>query len=97
MCVRFSVKKHYFNYICVFYAVGFFTPLALSTVDIVFWLNTCGRDILNSDEKLAFQQWWEAGQRGYLGVHAAADTEYDRAIASPLFAFPCHISSVGKN
>jgi cytochrome c len=43
----------------------------------VIFLSTTG-DLLNSDEQVAFQRYIEAGG-GFMGIHAAADAEYDWA------------------
>lgn len=41
----------------------------------VIFLNTTG-DVLNDEQQLAFEQYIKAGG-GFVGVHAATDTEYD--------------------
>lgn len=52
-----------------------FTEEGLDGVAVVVFLNTTG-DILDSAQQAAFESWFRAGG-GWLGVHAAADTEYD--------------------
>ncbi|GAB2679084.1 hypothetical protein GCM10027271_45290 [Saccharopolyspora gloriosae] len=52
-----------------------FTDAELARHDAVVWLSTTG-DVLEPDEQLAFERYIRGGG-GYLGVHAAADTEYD--------------------
>ncbi|WP_172382714.1 ThuA domain-containing protein [Streptomyces sp. MNP-20] len=52
-----------------------FTPKNLTRYDAVVWLSTTG-DVLNSAQQTAFERYVRAGG-GYVGVHAAADTEYD--------------------
>jgi type 1 glutamine amidotransferase len=47
----------------------------LSDVDVVVWLNTT-LDVLNDEQQDAFIHFMESG-KGYVGIHAAADTEYD--------------------
>lgn len=42
---------------------------------VVVWLNTTG-DVLNATEQAAFEDYIENGG-GYVGIHSAADTEYD--------------------
>jgi type 1 glutamine amidotransferase len=54
---------------------GVFTPEKLKDFNVVIFLNTTGT-ILNDDQKVAFQQFIRGGG-GFVGVHAAADTEYD--------------------
>ncbi|MCT2593503.1 ThuA domain-containing protein [Streptomyces sp. N2-109] len=52
-----------------------FTPENLERYDAVVWLSTTG-DVLNDTQQTAFQEYIRSGG-GYVGVHAAADTEYD--------------------
>jgi len=52
-----------------------FNPLDLARFRSVVWLSTTG-NVLNDTQQLAFQNWMEAGG-GYVGIHAAADCEYD--------------------
>ncbi|MFC7531663.1 ThuA domain-containing protein [Actinoplanes sp. GCM10030250] len=47
----------------------------LSNYEAVVFLNTTG-DVLNAAQQSAFETWIRSG-RGFVGVHAAADTEYD--------------------
>ncbi|MDG4783115.1 ThuA domain-containing protein [Micromonospora sp. WMMD961] len=52
-----------------------FTTSNLSQYEAVVFLNTTG-DVLNASQQTAFESYIGSG-RGYVGVHAAADTEYD--------------------
>ncbi|MEV7289328.1 ThuA domain-containing protein [Streptomyces sp. NPDC093252] len=52
-----------------------FTTANLGQYEAVVFLNTTG-DVLNATQQTAFQSYIDSGG-GYLGVHAAADTEYD--------------------
>ncbi|MBE1469823.1 ThuA domain-containing protein [Kibdelosporangium phytohabitans] len=52
-----------------------FTTANLAQYKVVVFLNTTG-DVLNGTQQTAFEQ-YIAGGGGYVGVHAAADTEYD--------------------
>lgn len=52
-----------------------FTDQNLKTYAAVIWLNTTG-NVLNGEQQAAFERYIQAGG-GYVGVHAAADTEYD--------------------
>jgi type 1 glutamine amidotransferase len=52
-----------------------FTPGRLSHYDAVVFLSTTG-DVLNATQQAAFERYIENGG-GYVGIHAAADTEYD--------------------
>ncbi|GLX99171.1 ThuA domain-containing protein [Herbidospora sp. NBRC 101105] len=52
-----------------------FTTANLAQYQAVIWLSTTG-DVLNATQQTAFQS-YIAGGGGYVGVHAAADTEYD--------------------
>ncbi len=47
----------------------------LSQYDVVVWNSTTG-DVLNDQQQTAFEQYIQNGG-GYMGIHAAADTEYD--------------------
>jgi PKD repeat protein len=51
-----------------------FTDAFLSRYDAVIWLSTTG-DVLNDAQQAAFERYIQRGG-GYVGVHAAADTEY---------------------
>ena len=52
-----------------------FSTEGLSDVSVVVFLNTTG-DVFGPAEEAAFESWFRAGG-GWLGIHAAADTEYD--------------------
>jgi type 1 glutamine amidotransferase len=52
-----------------------FTATELARFEAVVFLNTTG-DVLNAGQQTAFENYIRGGG-GYVGVHAAADTEYD--------------------
>ncbi|MGV8878793.1 MAG: ThuA domain-containing protein [Sphingobacteriaceae bacterium] len=52
-----------------------FTPENLKQYDAVIFLSTTG-DVLNEQQQTAFEQYIKSG-KGFVGVHAATDTEYD--------------------
>ncbi|MEV0524237.1 ThuA domain-containing protein [Streptomyces sp. NPDC050439] len=52
-----------------------FTAKNLAKYDAVIWLSTTG-DVLDGKQQSAFEGYIKRGG-GYVGVHAAADTEYD--------------------
>jgi cytochrome c len=52
-----------------------FTELNLKRFNTVIFLNTTG-DILNNEQQNAFERYIQAGG-GYVGIHAATDTEYE--------------------
>lgn len=54
---------------------GQFTPENLKQYAVVMFLNTTG-DVLNEEQQGAFESFVRTGH-GYVGVHSAADTEYD--------------------
>lgn len=56
----------------------------LATHDVVLFLNTTG-DVFNPSEQDAFQAWYRNGG-GYVGIHAASDTEH---------SWPWYIDLVG--
>lgn len=52
-----------------------FTELNLKKFNTVVFLNTTG-DVLNNEQQTYFERYIQAGG-GYVGIHAATDTEYD--------------------
>jgi type 1 glutamine amidotransferase len=52
-----------------------FSATGLASYDVVVFLLTTG-DVLDDGQQAAFETWVRAGG-GYVGVHSAADTEYD--------------------
>jgi type 1 glutamine amidotransferase len=56
---------------------GAFTPKNLARYDAVVFLSTTG-DVLDDTQQTAFERYIKRGG-GYVGIHAAADTEYDWA------------------
>jgi len=52
-----------------------FSDAELAGYDVVIWLSTSG-DVLDADQRAAFERYIRAGH-GYVGIHSAADTEYD--------------------
>jgi uncharacterized protein len=53
-----------------------FTDANLSQYNAVIFLMTTGNNILDADQKAAFERYIRAGG-GYVGVHSASDTEYN--------------------
>ncbi|MEV1331185.1 ThuA domain-containing protein [Micromonospora costi] len=56
---------------------GAFTDANLTKYQAVIWLSTTG-DVLDADQQAAFERYIRAGG-GYVGIHAASDTEYSWA------------------
>jgi type 1 glutamine amidotransferase len=54
---------------------SYFTKKRLKKYDAVIFLSTTG-NVLNDEQQVAFQKYIESGH-GFVGVHAATDTEYD--------------------
>ncbi|NEE47079.1 ThuA domain-containing protein, partial [Streptomyces sp. SID8455] len=52
-----------------------FTTSNLARYDAVAFLSTTG-DVLNAEQQKAFENYVATGG-GYVGIHAAADTEYE--------------------
>ncbi len=52
-----------------------FNDKNLKNYDVVIFLNTTG-DILDDTQQAAFEKFIQSG-KGWVGIHAAADTEYD--------------------
>ena len=47
----------------------------LASADVVVFALTSGNDILDADQKTAFEAWVAEGH-GFVGIHSATDTEY---------------------
>ena len=54
---------------------SWFTDKNLKKYDAVIFLSTTG-DVLNDEQQAAFEKFIRSG-KGYMGIHAATDTEYD--------------------
>jgi uncharacterized protein len=54
---------------------SFFTPDRLKQYKVVVFLNTSG-DVLDNEQQAAFEDYIRSGG-GFVGIHAATDTEYD--------------------
>ncbi len=54
---------------------GKFNDDNLAKYDVVIFLNTTG-DVLNDEQQKAFEKFIQSG-KGYVGIHSAADTEYE--------------------
>jgi cytochrome c len=54
-----------------------FNATNLARFNAVIWLSTTA-DVLNATQQTAFENYIRSG-RGYVGIHAASDTEYDWA------------------
>jgi type 1 glutamine amidotransferase len=52
-----------------------FTPELFDRTDIILFANTTGEHPLTDDQKRQFEEWLLAGG-GFMGIHAAADTNY---------------------
>lgn len=65
---------------------SYFTNKKLKKYNAVIFLNTTG-DVLNEEQQKAFEKYIQSG-KGFVGVHAATDTEYD---------WPWYAKLVGAN
>lgn len=54
---------------------AYFTATKLKEYDAVVFLSTTG-DVLNNEQQAAFEAFIRSG-KGFVGIHAAADTEYE--------------------
>jgi cytochrome c len=54
---------------------GYFVDDSLKNYAAIIFLSTT-QNVLNPDQQVAFQRYIQAGG-GFVGIHAAADTEYD--------------------
>jgi cytochrome c len=52
-----------------------FSDESLAPLDVVIFLSTTG-DVLDAEQEAAFERFIQSG-KGFVGVHAASDTEYD--------------------
>jgi type 1 glutamine amidotransferase len=52
-----------------------FTPAILKDYDVVMFFQTTG-NVLDSAQQIVFENYYKSG-KGFVGVHAASDTEYD--------------------
>ncbi|MFO7305456.1 MAG: ThuA domain-containing protein [Gammaproteobacteria bacterium] len=68
-------KKHHFNVVWTENASLVFNDKALAQFEVVVFLLTTG-DVLNDEQQAAFERYIRSG-RGFVGVHSAADTEYE--------------------
>ena len=66
-----------------------FTDKTLANYQVVIFLNTTG-DIFNDEEQKVMGRFIRSG-KGYMGIHAAADTEYDWAWYTQLVGRMFHI------
>ncbi len=73
--VRNLGKLHDFNVFWTEDASRVFKDEELKKYKVVIFLSTTG-DALNNDQQAAFERYIKAGG-GFVGIHAAADTEYD--------------------
>ncbi len=65
------------------------TDEGLKDIDVVIFLSTTA-DIFDENEQQAFERFIRSG-KGYVGIHAAADTEYDWAWYTQLVGRMFHI------
>tara|TARA_R110002124_G_scaffold55087_4_gene155980 strand:- start:157 stop:918 length:762 start_codon:yes stop_codon:yes gene_type:complete len=72
--VRNLAKRHSFS-VDWQESANVFNEKSLKNYDVVIFLNTTG-DILNEEQQAAFEKFIQSG-KGWVGVHSAADTEYD--------------------
>lgn len=68
-------KQHHFNVVWTENAPLVFKDEELAKFAVVVFLNTTG-DVLDNQEQAAFERFIRSG-RGFVGIHSAADTEYD--------------------
>lgn len=73
--MRFLAARHNFDLTWEENAERVMTDDFLKDFDVVVFLNTT-KDVLNDEQQEAFKRFIESG-KGYVGIHAAADTEYD--------------------
>jgi type 1 glutamine amidotransferase len=71
--------------------VAAFTPEMFARTDVILFSNTTGEHPLTDDQKRQFEEWLLAGG-GFMGIHAAADTNYQWPVYQELVgaAFESH-------
>ncbi len=67
-------KEHHWN-VTATEDSTLFNDEFLSKFDVVVWLNTT-QNVLNDEEQAAFERFFNSG-KGFVGIHSAADTEYE--------------------
>ena len=72
--IRTMAKTHHFN-VDWQEDANYFTKEKLAKYDVVIFLQTTG-NVLNDQQQKAFESFIKQG-KGYVGIHSAADTEYD--------------------
>ncbi|NJB69879.1 hypothetical protein GGR42_000341 [Saonia flava] len=73
--MRNLAERHNFDLVWEENADRCFTENFLKDFDVVVFLNTTA-DVLNDDQQKVFEKFIQSG-KGYVGIHAASDTEYD--------------------
>ncbi len=68
------------------------TNESLKDIDVVIFLSTTG-DIFDKEEQAIFEKYIQSG-KGYVGIHAASDTEYDWQWYTKLVGRMFHIHPV---
>jgi uncharacterized protein len=71
---------------------SWFNDDKLKNYQVIIFLNTTG-DILNDDQQAAMERFIRSG-KGFVGIHAASDTEYDWAWYNKLVGRMFHIHPV---
>lgn len=74
-----AIKKlaedHFFELVWSDHASRWFTDDMMKQFDVLIFLNTT-EDVLNENEQAVMQRFIQSG-KGFVGIHAASDTEYD--------------------
>lgn len=73
--MRKLADRHNFDLVWEENANRCFTENYLKDIDVVVFLNTTS-DVLNDEQQAVFEKFIQSG-KGYVGIHAASDTEYD--------------------
>ena len=66
-----------------------FTDEGLKKFNVIIFLSTTG-DVLNAEQQAVFERYVKAGG-GFVGIHAAADTEYDWPFYTKMVGHMFHI------
>ncbi|MFK7932612.1 MAG: ThuA domain-containing protein [Saprospiraceae bacterium] len=73
--IRKMGENHHFSVQWTDHAERWFTDEMLAPFDVIIFLNTTG-NVLNEKEQAAMERFIQAG-KGFVGIHAASDTEYE--------------------
>lgn len=90
--IRTLAQKHFFEVVWEENIDRMFTEDGLKDFDVILFVSTTG-DILNAEQQKTMEKFIQSG-KGFVGVHAASDTEYDWPWFTQLVGRMFHIHPV---